>query len=211
MRRRVVVILIFLLAGAVVNVGVAWGVCLTSDWEFAIEQPLSDCSWITESGGPVTEGSKEEHRDSFGVERRWYTLHIVLDGRRVLSSLFAFYVRTGWPFRCLRGGWWHDEQTKTSRYVDSIELPHTEWVMRTWEGELLPRRIIWPGLALNTIFYTAILWLLIPGPFALRRLIRRRRGQCPACGYDLKHVEHESCPECGAPWDQCAAGAARRR
>ncbi len=42
--------------------------------------------------------------------------------------------------------------------------------------------------------------LLIPGPFVLRRLIRQRRGLCPACGYDLKHAEHESCPECGAAY-----------
>ncbi len=46
-------------------------------------------------------------------------------------------------------------------------------------------------------FYAAILWVLIPGPFALRRLIRRRRGLCLACGYDLRHGEHEACPECG--------------
>ncbi len=61
----------------------------------------------------------------------------------------------------------------------------------------VPLRPIWPGFAGNTLFYAAILWLLIPGPFALRRLIRRRRGLCPACGYDLRHGEHEACPECG--------------
>ncbi len=53
------------------------------------------------------------------------------------------------------------------------------------------------GFIVNTIVYAAILWLIIPGPFALRRLIRRRRGLCPACGYDLRHVEHGACPECG--------------
>ena len=53
--------------------------------------------------------------------------------------------------------------------------------------------------AINTLFYAAILWLLILGPFALRRLIRQRRGVCPACGYDLRHGEHKACPECGWP------------
>ena len=57
---------------------------------------------------------------------------------------------------------------------------------------------IWPGFAINTIFYGAILWLLIPGQFALRRLIRRKRGLCIACRYDLRGAEHEVCPECGA-------------
>ncbi len=54
-----------------------------------------------------------------------------------------------------------------------------------------------PRFATNTFFWAAVLWLLIPGPFALRRLIRRRRGLCAACGYDLRHAEHEACPECG--------------
>ncbi len=59
--------------------------------------------------------------------------------------------------------------------------------------------ILWLGFAINTLFYAAILWLLILGPFTLRRLIRRRRGLCPACGYDMKHAEHDQgCPECGA-------------
>ncbi len=30
-----------------------------------------------------------------------------------------------------------------------------------------------------------------------RRPRRRRRGQCPACGYDLRHGMHAGCPECG--------------
>ena len=42
-----------------------------------------------------------------------------------------------------------------------------------------------------------VIWPLTLGPFALRRLIRRRRGLCLACGYDLRHTEHEACPECG--------------
>ena len=65
------------------------------------------------------------------------------------------------------------------------------------QHRLAPLRPIWPGFAVNTLFYAAILWLVMLGPFALRRLIRRRRGLCPACGYDLRHAEHVACPECG--------------
>ncbi len=64
-------------------------------------------------------------------------------------------------------------------------------------ARVLPLRPIWPSFAINIFFYSIMLWLLIPGPFALRRLIRQRRGLCPACGYDLRHGEHEACPECG--------------
>ena len=62
----------------------------------------------------------------------------------------------------------------------------------------LPLRPLWPGFAINTLFYAAILWLLILGPFTARRMIRRKRGQCSKCGYDLRGAEHEVCPECGA-------------
>ncbi len=48
-----------------------------------------------------------------------------------------------------------------------------EWVIA---NDALPPRLIWPGFAFNTIFYAAILWLLVCGPFALRRYIRRKRG-----------------------------------
>ena len=61
--------------------------------------------------------------------------------------------------------------------------------------EYLPLRPIWPGFAVNTLFYAAVLWLLIPGPFVLRRVIRVRRGLCPACAYP--RGESDVCSECG--------------
>ena len=48
-----------------------------------------------------------------------------------------------------------------------------EWVIA---NDALRLRLIWPGFAINTIFYAAILWLLVCGPFALRRHIRHKRG-----------------------------------
>ncbi len=62
----------------------------------------------------------------------------------------------------------------------------------------LPYLPIWPGFAINTAFYAAVLWLASLAPFTLRRVIRRKRGACIKCGYDLRHAEHEVCPECGA-------------
>ncbi len=64
---------------------------------------------------------------------------------------------------------------------------------RVWLG----LRPIWPGFAINTIFYGAILWLPF-APFQLRRYMRVKRGHCIKCGYDLRGAEHEVCPECGS-------------
>ena len=62
---------------------------------------------------------------------------------------------------------------------------------------VLPLRPIWPGFAINTIFYAALLWLLTLGPFTARRMLRRKRGHCIQCGYDLRGMNHDKCPECG--------------
>jgi hypothetical protein len=65
------------------------------------------------------------------------------------------------------------------------------------DARALPTAIIPIGFIMNTLLFATALWLLIPGPLALRRAIRRRRGRCVKCGYDLRGVEHERCPECG--------------
>ena len=59
----------------------------------------------------------------------------------------------------------------------------------------LPLRPIWSGFAINTLLYATVLWLLIPGPFVLRRFIRVKRGLCPACAYAVG--ESAVCSECG--------------
>ena len=69
---------------------------------------------------------------------------------------------------------------------------------RSFTIKVIPYGPLWLGLLINSIFYAGLLWLLIPGPFALRTHLRRKRGLCVKCAYDLKGAEHEVCPECGA-------------
>jgi hypothetical protein len=74
-----------------------------------------------------------------------------------------------------------------------------------------PLRPIWPGFAIDTLFYTAIWGGVFFGFAGAKWAIRRRRGRCPRCGYDLRGHGHEGtpgeprrheglgagCPECG--------------
>lgn len=62
----------------------------------------------------------------------------------------------------------------------------------------LPYRPNWPGLAINTAFYSGIFAVPLFGIPALRRTLRTRRGRCPACNYDLSATPDGPCPECGA-------------
>jgi predicted nucleic acid-binding Zn ribbon protein len=69
-----------------------------------------------------------------------------------------------------------------------------------FEERRLPLRPLWPGFAVNTLFYAAVLWLLFAGPSAVRRMIRQRRGQCAMCAYPIG--TNERCTECGAALHQ---------
>lgn len=72
-----------------------------------------------------------------------------------------------------------------------------KWLPENWR-----RRIGWKpaysGFAANTVFYASGLWLLAMMPRTLRIHLRKRRGQCTACAYNLRgNPEAGVCPECG--------------
>ena len=61
---------------------------------------------------------------------------------------------------------------------------------------------IWSGLLIDTAAYGGAWWIALLGVgmlvSTLRATIRRRRGQCPRCGYSLTGLAAGSpCPECG--------------
>lgn len=97
----------------------------------------------------------------------------------------------GWPSRCAYWEWGFTNRNQGGdRYRGAILLGNSGKYGR------IPASPIWPGLLLDTAFYGAV-WLIllfIPGS---RRRLRRRRGHCPRCGYDLKHDLASGCPECG--------------
>jgi predicted RNA-binding Zn-ribbon protein involved in translation (DUF1610 family) len=70
---------------------------------------------------------------------------------------------------------------------------------------LWPYLPLWPGFALNTLFYAVLAWGVWQVPLAMRRRSRRRAGRCIKCGYDLRATPAASpCPECGEPKQQIA-------
>ncbi len=176
----------FLLAGAVVNVGVAWGCALWSPWRFGEQTSLEGAASVWEEYAPPNAPSSDGPlTDAIGIGFESSSAYASPPGEifRVRET------RAGLPLKSVRGGFGVIHPGGIMLYRWAVRVPFSH--------RLIPYRPIMLGSVVNTLLYSAVLWLLICSPFALRRLIRQRRGLCPACGYDLRHGEHEACPECG--------------
>jgi hypothetical protein len=180
-------------------------------WE---PHPLNAWLEVTASASIVDWSGREDHvwNECVRATTDWIPPH---RNRGPRLGLRVLQVRAGWPRRCLSGDRWKLEPADPQaacRYIAAIPLERfapARLIMPLGEEPvcLLPLRPIPSGFAVNTLFYAAILWLLIGGPFVLRRLIRRQRGRCPKCGYDLRHALSGGCPECG--WNRAASEPAQ--
>ncbi len=221
MRRRLLIAAIFLLAGAVVNVAVAWGCAVWVDvvspeWEYGSRylpiagEQFSVRRW--NRAGATLILVERDRRDLGSRGRRtpeelyptWvdfrvsdqYTSGLTNDNQRWLDG-------RGWP----RHSMWCELEVGARNRVKVtgirggiyVSLPPRmgNIVHPLLRGIVLPLLPIWPGFAANTLFYAALLWLLICAPFALRRILRLRRGLCPKCAYPIG--ESAVCTECGKP------------
>ena len=189
MKRRLLIIAVFLLLGAVVNVAVAWGF---GEWPGravggAVPSRLpSDAGWPR--AVPPDWPQPTSWTTAWGVGGTLATF-FVSDQRGFYSQLIGQW---GWPLRCL------ESEVHSSR--QQIGGPTTPGALRRLKpiapaNGFLLMRPIWPGFALNTLLYAAILWLLIASPFVLRRFLRVRGGLCPKCAYPMG--ESAVCTECG--------------
>jgi hypothetical protein len=205
-RPRLMMLVLLLLAwgvaGAIVNVAVAWGCVLWSVPEEGVEFELAredtermiiarDVT-VLYSDQPVARGQR-----STGLT----FIDLALDASdRQGLSLWSMITHAGLPCRSLTGeltsrGTTADEVYGGFKVKGAIEIPDSIRASRSFTG-LLPLRPIWPGFAINTVFYAGVLWLLFAAPFALRRRRRIKRGLCPKCAYPVG--TSAVCTECGA-------------
>ncbi len=193
MKRRMMFILLLLIGGAIVNLTVAWG--LPAIWH---EQWRSDAWRI--SIGMMSETSTPEPGRI--VERR--------DGKTYMADhtqVTPSKIRTTWR---IRAPWYAVEASRPRLHHLEDRVLQSGWPLLAFQGEMTelhlqvepvagptprPMRPIFPGFLINTLFYTAVLWLVSFAPFTARRLIRRRGGQCAKCAYPIG--TSPVCTECG--------------
>jgi hypothetical protein len=192
------VFLLFLAGGAIVNIAVAGGCALWNEES----ETLTVCDVNT---------GLAQLRDVFKIpEATTYVAHFgVGEGQFVrrawavggtVGSAGVYSVHEVWagcPFASVRGrrlavgdGAWVEGGVPLPDEIASAIGAHS--------GFPIPVRPIWPGFAINSIFYAALLWALWFAPGKIRRMLRIRRDCCPTCSYKIAPGVGEKCSECGA-------------
>ncbi len=221
MKRRLLIVAVFLLAGAVVNVAVAWGCALCVDVHDVGTYVGTgrNPAWVTTEDSWTLDiwscpGGMLIHSQRAGIFRPSpeqpfpghllpYWSNLAIPGDKYASGASNFekhFVEVhGWPLLALRCELSLTAPGVISVAVSAIETP---W---NWKSDSRPRslpfRPIWPGFAVNSLVYAVVLWLMICGLVALRRFVRVRRGLCPACAYP--RGESDVCSECGKALPEC--------
>ena len=218
-RMIIIKLVVFLLLGAVVNVVVAWGCALwSSNAEGSDGTPVSSAEslwpqYLTEAGWPPVHHAARREGHGFGLTIIEVRSEVRGGGEDVSSYDFTreFGVleinRCGWPMRALQ---WQvhgtggpralalvREAEKRAGLRKGLECPKVIPLRDERWRHRIPVIPVTIGLIANTLFYALVFWLMWSAPFATRRLIRRRCDKCVCCGYDLRHADHEVCPECG--------------
>ena len=109
-------------------------------------------------------------------------------------------IQAGWPLSTIAGSKWFVSSYGNSEYPSRTFLEFCSPITRpttTNSSTLLPLGLMWPESAFATALYALATWIPIQVVKGARFLVRRHRGRCTRCGYDLQGVDHLQCPECG--------------
>ena len=239
-KRRALKLLVFLLAGAIINVAVAWTIAYLVRFDSRLIGQSQRQDVFTGSGASPEERERFRGyfagRDagfgslrvsvsksfSWGLTQRSTTSFVDLippwskqffeipeltGGTAAWNSSLYTHDNVvdarGWPFLSLWGGLRTPKRGRQA-FRDGIPIQLTTescWAIVLDEGtsapdgEWLPLRPLFPGFAINTIFYAAVLWVLFAVPGRVRRWRRIKRGVCVHCAYPVG--SSSVCSECG--------------
>lgn len=120
----------------------------------------------------------------------------------------------GWPMYALWCSTFEYELNVTGSPLirSKITQPDNAVHLKRWEitrgGDVmsirqLPLIPMWYGFFVNTVLYGCIWFGLLFSLTNAKHSIRKCRGLCPNCRYDLRHNLNTGCPECGWNRGEC--------
>jgi len=206
----VLLLLAWAAGGAIVNVAVAWGCAMWSAGSLTLdrEAPRSAIA-LPRHWPPPEHRARGERGLGYWSASTAFDVPAGMDPRSAAGEALDVFM-TGWPCLALYAER-HRMRTWSGYYGpmlfgdpesfgEGIVMPRS---LSDWHwSRCLPTQPNWPGFAINSVFYAAILWgggLLSAAPFALRRRRRIRRGLCPKCAYPIGTWGGDACTECGQP------------
>ena len=224
MKRRAFKLVLFLLAGAIINVAVAWAPFFrltevspvpscSRAWPFESEfgpevgtvldscfdwwLPV-DCQEACLRAGEIQHLPTDVSRVYFTSGDTWAVAVAPQDISTTGPSWYS--ANRGMNIRWAAG--WPTRCVEGFQYVRAVDMGYArDPFFRTSDGLIaigsihIPLGPLSPGFAINTIFYAAVLWVLFAVPVKVRRWRRIKRGQCASLRGTPDTVK---CPECGA-------------
>jgi hypothetical protein len=219
MKRWLAKIVVFLLLGAIINVAVAWGFAIwgsnEEDWPTWVYAATTDPGFVflaQHSGPGFSRVTAVARRGVVGRPRLKDRGELLPHWARDLllpsqgDRTMFFSDARGWPVLSFRSvltlDYVYDQSLaiwvrEVHEVLEGFPLPRKQRTEGVRNLRAIPLRPIWPGFAINTIFFAAIFWLVALTPVTARRLMRHKRGHCIKCGYDLRGDLNGGCPECG--------------
>ena len=197
-------VLLYLMVGAMANVGVAW---VGAVWTLGFHRPQKPSDRSVQIGqslwtkyAPV--GAAPIPNIQIGGANFAGEFCIMLAESESLNVNMHFEC-TGWPLKSVAAVAVESLRPPELKYSELEVIGGIELKWKGGGGPLLPYLPVWRGLIVNTVFYGIMFWVLIFSWPVGRRVIRSRRGLCLWCGYDLHGTEHDRCPECGRASSAC--------
>lgn len=218
--------LLLLCSGVILNVLVAWA-CETWSWEHLGTGPLEPIdvperwpAYLEELDWPPP--TSATRTKSVGLTKERFTSQTSRVGP-TLDGFSQDVRQYGWPARSLLSevnlvwdpgpGRNAAQMTREALEATGVRVGFdlaTMSVARSYNRSV-PIVPVWPGFAINTVFYTALIWLLFEGFRWYRRTCRINRGRCPTCTYPFG--SNDVCTECGhaidSLWTQSAKSPKR--
>jgi hypothetical protein len=177
-RRVAARLLLFALVGAAATVLVAWGIAIgSSPFAFGEKIRVNERPWEAPedwAGSPTRLSNSGR-----GWRVTYWQSELTVVGRH----------HFGWPRPSLgESEVWGWAATRARVRHHALQIGSGD--------RSLPLRPLWPGFLVDTAFWGGAAFVVWSAPGFVRRGVRRRRGRCVGCGYELKGLA--VCPECGS-------------